>query len=301
MSTKQIMLLGANGQIGQALQHKPLPEGFVLAALSRADCDITDHRAVQNALQNLQPALVLNAAAMTNVDACEKDPALAAVVNFEATANLASQCSSNDIPLIQLSTDYVFDGRDGGKPYTVSDMMCPLNVYGESKMMGEEAIRQTHPWHIILRVSSVFSAFAANILTRTLNLIETKDELRLVTDQIAAPTYAPDIATALLHMAQQVITGKFDGFGTFHLTGEPATTRLEFAEAILEAYAPYATRRPKLLAALSTDFPGYAERPVYSVLDCSRIRSVYGIEQKPWRAGVIDAMAILMKNRSNAA
>jgi len=298
MKTQTIMLLGASGQIGQALQHQPLPPDWRLDCYSHAQLDITHHGAVQKMLAETQPALVINLAAMTAVDQCEKEQDKAVAINFEAAANLAAHCATNDIPLIHLSTDYVFDGRDGGRPYTTNHKMNPLSFYGHSKMMGEEAVRQTHSWHVILRVSSVFSEFGANLLPRLLHLIDTRDELRLVTDQIAAPTYAPDIALALVTIATGILQGKSDGFGTLHLCGEPACTRLQFTEAIAEAYRPYSNRTPKLLPALSSDFPGLAERPVYSVLDCSRIHKLYGIAQKPWRDGLRRAIASLQKQKA---
>ena len=293
MSIKRILLLGAAGQIGQALQHHNLPVDWQLGSLTRTECDITDRRSVQQAVQSFKPDLVINAAAMTAVDLCEKEQDKAMAVNFEAAATIAAQCSTHDIPLIHLSTDYVFDGHDGGRPYTVHHKMSPLSVYGHSKMMGEEAIRHSHPWHAILRVSSVFSEFGQNLLPRMLNLIDTRDELKIVTDQISCPTYAPDIAEALVTMTHGILAGTFDRFGTFHYCGEPAVTRMEFVQAIMASYAPYTDRRPTIGAALSTDFPGLAERPVYSVLDCKRIHDVYGIAQRPWQTGLAKAIGIL--------
>ena len=295
--SKRVMLFGAAGQVSQALRHEPLPEGWDLGLYTRAECDITSHGAVQSAMREFKPDLVINTAAMTAVDTCETQHDEAMAANFDAPANLASQCSALDIPLIHLSTDYVFDGKDGDIPYTTDAAMNPLSVYGHSKMMGEEAIRHGHPWHVILRVSSVFSAYGANLLPKMLQLLETRDELKIVTDQKGCPTAAPEIAKALLVMSDAILNGKSNGFGTFHLCGAGESTRFEFVEAILEAYLPYTTRRPVLKPALSSDFPGFAERPSYSVLDCSRILEVYGIAQKPWRDGLQDAMKQLMTER----
>ncbi len=301
MASKRIMLLGANGQVSQALRAEPIPTDWQLGAYGHAECDITDHRMVQETIQNFKPDLIINTAAMTAVDKCETDHAQAIAANFNAPANLAAQCSTLDIPLIHLSTDYVFDGADRNTPYATEDMMHPVNMYGDSKMMGEEAIRHTHPFHVILRISSVFSAYGTNLLTKMLQAIETKDELKIVTDQICAPTAAQDVARALIKITETLMHGKSGGYGTFHLCGTPAVNRLEFSQAMMDAYAPFTAKRPQILPALSSDFPGFAARPPYAVLECSKIRDVYGINQRPWREGLDEAMQILMQGRRQVA
>ncbi len=297
MSEKRIMLLGANGQIGQAFRAEALPADWQLGAYGHAELDIANHQAVRNAVIDFKPELIINAAAMTNVDAAEKDHQQALAVNFEALANIAALCSARDILCIHLSTDYVFDGQDGETPYTVDNQMHPLNAYGETKMMGEEALRHELAWHVILRVSSVFSAFGNNILTKLIGWIDERDEMKIVTDQKSCPTYAPDIAKALITMTTAMLKGKVDGFGTFHLCGAPAATRFEFMQAIMEAYAPFTDKRPGITPVLSADLPGFAPRPAYSVLDCAKISRVYGIEQKPWRESLNEAVKLLMRAR----
>jgi dTDP-4-dehydrorhamnose reductase len=290
---KRILLFGASGQIGQALVAESPSTDWELGAYGRAECDITDPRGTNKALRDFKPDLVINAAALTNVDVCEREPERAIATNFTAPANIAAQCSVLDIPLIQLSTDYVFDGRDGEVPYTTESQMCPLNVYADTKLMGEMAIRQELAWSVILRASSVFSSFGANLLTRTLSALATNDEVKIVSDQTSCPTYAPDLAKALIALTNGILRGQHDGFGVFHYCGEPAATRLRFTQAMMDAYAPYTAKRPRIVPALSADFPDLAERPAYSVLDCSKIRQTYGIEQKPWQDGLIEAIATL--------
>ena len=290
---KRLLLFGAGGQVGRAIQCQVLPPGYALDALDRAGCDILDHRAVQKVIDERKPDLVINTAAMTNVDQCEKEKEAAVKANFEAPANLAAQCASRDIPLIHLSTDFVFDGKDGEKPYAEDAVMCPLSVYGETKMLGEMAVQQGLAWHVVLRVSSVFSEFSQNILTRALSNLAQKDELKIVSDQKAGPTYAPDLAKTILTVADKILHGQHGGFGIFHYCGEPAVTRLQFMETVMEFYAPHTSKRPSILPALSSDFPGFAERPPYSVLDCAKIAKVYGIPQKPWRDGVQAAIMAL--------
>ncbi len=301
MSTgHHLMLLGANGQVGQALQHQPLPEGWELGLYDHTRLDITNTSAMRDAVEGFRPDIIVNAAAMTAVDKAEKEPDNARAVNFEGPAILAAQCSTRDIPLIHLSTDYVFDGRCD-TPYLPEDTMNPLNVYGQSKMMGEEAIRHELAWHVILRISWVFSAFGNNILKSTLKMIDERDELRMVTDQMGGPTYAPDVAVAIITIAKALLAGKSGGFGTFHYCGSPPCTRYELTEAIMQAYAPHTSRRPKITPTVSAEFASFAPRPSYSVLDCGKTEAIYGIKQRPWRESLIKAIQQLMSQRSSPA
>lgn len=288
------MLIGANGQLGQAIRHAHLPEGFVLHTYGHQECDLADPASVRFAVQGLKPDLIINLAAMTAVDKCETEVDAARAANFQGPANLAAQCLTLDIPLIQISTDYVFDGK-ATTPYLEDEPMAPANIYGESKMMGEEAIRHTLPFHVILRISSVFSEYGSNLLTRTLHTIDSKDEMKSVTDQTTCPTYAPDIADVVLAMGAAILRGKVDGFGTFHYCGLEPTTRFDFTREVISAYAPFSGRNPALLPALSSDFPGLAARPAYSVMNCDKLKRVYGLEQKSWKAGVKLAIEKLQK------
>ncbi len=295
--TKRVIVFGAVGQVGKSVMFAPRPEGWELLGLSRAECDITNHGQTQKALRDFQPDLVMNCAAMTAVDACETQKEQAIAANFDAVANLAAQCSVMDVPIIHLSTDYVFDGKDGEVPYKPDDLVNPLSLYADSKLMGEEALRHTHPWHVILRVSSVFSAYGQNLLPKIMQWIDTRDEIKVVTDQRSCPTYAPDIAQAMIVIAQKLLRGARTGYGTFHYCGEGPVTRYEFVQAVMETYAPYTDRRPKLIPALSSDFPGFAVRPAYSVLDCTSLTEAYGITQRPWREGLTGAMTLLTQER----
>ena len=289
---KKILLLGGNGQVGQALIAAARNENWEIKAPPREECDITQPRLTNKIIMHFKPDLIINSAAVTNVDQCEKEPAMAEAANFRGPANLAAQCSVHDIPLIHLSTDYVFDGDDGGVPYTEDVPMSPLGVYADTKMMGEMAVRQELAWSVVLRVSSVFSAFGNNLLIRMLAMLAKNDEVKIVSDQTSCPTYAPDIASTLVTLTNDILRGKHDGFGIFHYCGAPAATRLAFVEAIMDAYEPFAKKRTRILPALSSDFPG-ATRPPYSVLDCAKILKVYGIEQQDWKNGLGTALKIL--------
>ena len=298
MTQQRIMLLGAAGQIGQAMQYlaaqTALPADWKLGLFSRAECDITNPAALRASMQDFAPTLVINAAGLTNVDEAEKEPLTADAVNFHAVAQMAAQCSVLDVPLIHLSTDYVFDGLKT-TPYLPDDLMNPLNKYGASKLMGEESVRHELPFHVILRVSSVFSAFRRNIMTNIINTFQDQEELRVVSDMIAAPTPALDVAKTIITMGTALLGGKMDGFGTFHFCGAPACSRYEFTESLMKAYAPYAKHMPRLTAISSAEVAPLAKRPHYSVLDCAKINDVYGITQPNWQDGLSEAVDILVK------
>ena len=301
MTKKRVMLLGSSGQIGQAIRASALPIDWELGAFGHNECDITNHRNVQDVIQKFKPDIVINCAGMTAVDLCETEQEKAMATNFDAPANLAAQCSALDAPLIHLSTDYVFDGTDGARPYKPDDAMNPQTIYGQGKMMGEEALRHEHPWHVILRVSSVFSAFGHNLLTRTLERVETQDEIKIVADQISCPTPAPSVATTLIQISDAILGGKSNGFGVFHYCGTPAVSRHGFTEEIIKAYGSYTTKRPKLLKLEVGDLPNLAPRPSYSVLDCSKILEIYKITQPSWHEGLSEAIEKLMQNRKKVA
>lgn len=291
------MLIGANGQIGQAIRHQALPSNWVLGLYSRAEMDIADPAGVRRAVQNFKPDLVINAAGMTAIDEAERNPEAARDANFHAAAILAAQCSAHDTPLIHLSSAAVFDGEQN-TPYKPDDLMNPLNVYGQSKMMGEEAVRHELPWHVILRLSWVFSAFGNNLLTRTIRLIEKEKELCVSPDRLGAPAPASAVARAIIVMAKALLEGKAGGFGTFHFCGAPPCTPFDFAQAIVEAYAPFTARRPEITRLTEAEEALHARRPHYAVLDCAKIHNVYSIGQPTWRDGLTEAVQTLISRRS---
>jgi len=298
MAIPRLMLIGAPGQLGQAFRYvweqKADRPHWEIGAFGRRECDLTKPEEIKTVIHNYKPDLIINAGAITNVDEAERNENMATLVNFHAAANIAAQCSALDIPMIQLSTDYVFDGTKT-TPYTEEDQMNPINFYGASKMMGEEAVRQELAWHVILRVSSVFSAFRRNLLTSTIKMIEEQDELRIVTDIVSTPTPATHIVSAVITIAQALLNGKTDGFGIFQLCGTPSCSRYTLAQAMMESYAPHTTKRPAILPATCADFNSPAKRPAYSAMDCTKIKNVYGIEQRPWQEGLDEAMDILFK------
>jgi len=297
MVTTRVLIFGGNGQIGQALQNHPLPPDWQVGIYTHEQCDFLQPGAIGNAMRAFGPDLVINAAALTDIDLCEQEPDKAREINFHAVANIAGQCATLDAPLIHLSTDYVFDGTEG-RLYEPDDAMNPLNVYGQMKLLGEEAARHGTYWHVILRTSLVFSAFGNNVLTKTLHQLATQDEARAVADQFASPTSAMAVAEGIITIATAILNGKGNGFGTFHLCGEPAVTRFEFLQAIMEAYAPFTDRRPKLIPVLAADLKDRVPRPAYTPLNCDKTRDAYGILPRAWRDDLTIAVKQYIETRT---
>jgi len=282
----KILVPGANGQVGRELIHYGQQAGYELVAATRTDLDITDAHAVTRWLKQHQPQVLINAAAYTAVDKAEQEPVQAFAVNRDGAANLARACAEFSIPLLHISTDYVFDGRQSA-PYKEGDPVAPLGVYGESKWQGEQRVREYCPQHIILRTSWVFGAQGPNFVRTMLRLAREREELRVVADQRGCPTHAASIARALLQIASALAFRPGSVFGTYHYCGTPATSWHGFAEAIVAAARPLQALTVQRVTPISTEeFPTPAARPANSVLDCSRLQAVFAIQPDDWRSGL---------------
>lgn len=268
---KKILITGGNGQLAQALAHHENARHFQLTLCNRADMDITNPISIKNICDKLKPGIIINAGAYTAVDKAEQESEQADRVNHLGAKNMAEACAERSIPLIHLSTDYVFDGTSN-TPYTESDAPNPINIYGKTKWQGEEAIRASCSQHIILRVSGIFSAYGNNFFNTMLKLNKTKPDLRVVADQYTCPTYAGDIAGTLLTLIKNLTH-----FGTYHYCSTPPTSWHHFAEFILQRDIPTIT---------TAEYPTAAKRPMFSALDCSKIAADYGIEQPSWEKAV---------------
>lgn len=281
----KLVITGANGQVGWELSQRA--SGHDVAALDLAALDITNANAVERMLDHHQAEAVINAAAYTAVDKAEQESALAYAVNRDGPANLATCCARLGIPLLHISTDYVFDGHKES-PYREDDPVAPLGVYGLSKWEGEERVRDMLEHHIILRVSWVFGLHGHNFVKTILRLAQEREELRIVADQRGCPTFAGDIADVLLTMLERF--GE-KPWGTFHYCGTPATTWHGFAEAIVEGARQRGPLRvERVLPIASEDYPTPVKRPPSSVLDCGRLRRSFGIAPKSWQTGLDDLL-----------
>ena len=289
-----VLVFGAAGQVGRELVDLRWPDGLRAVGLNRAAADITDASAVAHALDVQKPALAVNAAAYTAVDKAEQDEARATAVNRDGAAIIAAACLGRRLPLIHLSTDYVFDGSKPGA-YHENDPVCPLGVYGASKQAGEAAIRDVLPRHVILRTAWVFGVHGNNFVKTMLRLGAERPALRIVADQLGCPTEAADIARAIARIAAALLdTQDARHFGTFHYAGQPPISWHDFAEQIFRRVAASGRPVPTLDAITTADYPTPARRPANSVLDSGKLGRVYGIAPCDWRAALDRVLATLL-------
>ncbi|WP_334127930.1 dTDP-4-dehydrorhamnose reductase [Sneathiella sp.] len=280
----KILVTGAGGQVGTALVERASAARLDLVALDRRALDITDAAAVARVLREIRPGVVINAAAYTAVDRAETEVEAAFAINALGPENLARAAKEMDIPLLHISTDFVFDGAKAGA-YVETDAVAPLNVYGQSKAEGEARIAAAMEKYIILRTAWVFGG-AQNFVNTMLRLGESRDELSIVDDQRGGPTPSLDIAAALLQMAERVAAPGFRDFGIYHYAGAPAVTWFGFARAIFAG-----RKAPKLTPIPSEAYPVPAVRPKNSVLDCRKIKRVFDIDQPDWQAALSKLLA----------
>ncbi|MFH2124425.1 MAG: dTDP-4-dehydrorhamnose reductase [Pseudomonadota bacterium] len=283
-----ILLTGANGQVGYEVTRLARERGCALTALTRRQLDIGDGEAVEQIISQLHPSLVINAAAYTAVDKAEQDVEAAMRANRQGPANLAASCRNHQIPLIHLSTDYVFDGCKAGA-YDEDDPVAPTGVYGLSKWEGEEEIRTRLRQHLILRVSWVFGPHGHNFVKTMLRLAAERDELRVVADQRGCPTCATHIAEALLTLAGKIREGIDDTtWGTYHFCGLPETTWHGFAETIIKEACNFGLLYHviPIHPIATSDYPTPARRPQNSVLDCHKIMRTFDMSPPNWQEGL---------------
>jgi len=255
---------------------------FGLIPISRAEWDMAkEPEKAAELIEQYQPAIVINPAAYTNVDGAEDDQETAFTINATAVCELAKACQQANIPLLHVSTDYVFDGTKE-MPYTEDDPINPINVYGKSKAEGERRVREVLNAHIILRTSWVFSAAGKNFVSTMRRLGKERDELKIVDDQRGGPTSADCIASLLMSIASQYVQDKAIPWGTYHYAGSPVVSWYEFAEAIFEEEAQ--DHRPKLIPCTSTEYPTKAQRPKNSALSTARIQREMGVLECDWVA-----------------
>lgn len=284
MANGPILLTGGSGQLATALAR--LGGALPLCHVGRPDFDFDRPDSIEASFHAAAPALVINAAAWTAVDAAEADPEGAARANRDGPAALARLCAASGIPLIHLSTDYVFDGLKGA-PYTESDAVAPTGVYGSSKLEGEHAVLAASPRAVVLRTSWVYAASGKNFVRTMLAAAERHRVLRVVADQRGCPTAADDLADAILRMVSVLEGGWRDRFGgVFHAAGSGWTTWHGLAEATFAAAARHGRMPPRVEPIATADWPTPARRPPDSRLDCSRLGHVFGIRLPAWQDGL---------------
>lgn len=275
MDKKKYLVTGANGQLGKELRElacdHPDVEFFFQ---SREDLPLENFEMIRTVFGVIKPDVFINCGAYTNVDKAETEKELAFVVNGEAVGVIAALCAEANARLIHISTDYVFDG-EGQQPYKETDYTSPVNTYGASKLLGEEHAFQLDPEAIVIRTSWVYSSFGKNFVKTMLKLMKERTEINVVNDQLGSPTYAADLACAILKIAK---ADNAEG-GIYHFSNEGDISWFDFAVAIAAFSGPSCQVQPIPTA----QFPTPAKRPAYSVMDKSRIKERFGLELKPWK------------------
>lgn len=282
--TPRLLVTGLHGQVAMSLVERAAMSGaFEVLAVGRPQLDLADPASIGSAIEAVSPDIVVSAAAHTAVDQAESEEDLAMLMNGVSAGEIAKAAARLGVPLIHLSTDYVFDGSKS-TPYREDDPVAPLGVYGRSKLAGERAIGEATDNHVILRTAWVYSPFGRNFLKTMLRLAETRDTLSVVSDQIGNPTSALDIADGILTVASNLLSDQSPALrGIFHMTGAGEGSWADFAEEIFSyarsANGPFATvnRIP------SSDYPTPAKRPANSRLDRARLRDVHGVALPPWQ------------------
>ena len=289
----KILITGAGGQVGQALA--AADSRYETIALGKDELDICALDQIESVFMQHAPDLVINAAAYTQVDRAEEQRALAFAINRDGVANLASACRNRGIPLLHISTDYVFDGSREGA-YAEDDPIAPLGVYGESKAEGEALLRRILPEHVILRTSWVFSATGNNFVKTMLRLGRERDTLGIVDDQYGCPTSARSIADVLITIAESYLGGGEVDWGTYHFRNDPPVTWYQFARTIFCLSQGY---EHLVVNPISSDaYPTPAVRPQNSVLACSKIEDRFGTSLVNWETElefVLDILGVKKK------
>ncbi|NIM96532.1 MAG: dTDP-4-dehydrorhamnose reductase [candidate division Zixibacteria bacterium] len=292
----KILVTGSQGMLGRDLLACLAQEGYAVVGIDLPELDITKAEDVFFCLGEVRPDIVINCAAYTAVDQAEREADLAFAVNRDGSANLAEACGCLGLPLVHLSTDYVFNGYSD-RPYREEDLANPISVYGRSKWEGEEVIRAKLVKYLILRTSWLYGVNGNNFVKTILRLAREREELRVVVDQQGCPTWTGDLAEALRVLIGRICEDqKKVEWGTYHFCGDGFTTWYDFAREILIRSSVLRTpTKVKLVPVTTGEYPTLAQRPKWSVLDCGKIQEVFGISSKPWREGLESMISDLPK------
>ncbi|OPB34314.1 dTDP-4-dehydrorhamnose reductase [Pseudomonas fluorescens] len=289
MAPLKILITGQHGQVSQELQQR-LQGLSELIVLGSKQLDLADADLIRQQVRAHRPGLIINAAAHTAVDLAESEPGAALAINAIAPGILAEEAKALGIPLIHYSTDYVFDGSKPG-PYTENDTPNPLGVYGQSKLAGEQAIAAVGGQYLILRTSWVYSSHGKNFLLTMQRLLQEKPQMRIVADQIGAPTWAGTIANSTRVLIEQWLAGKAGAWGVYHLTAQGETSWFGFAAAIGEQLRAEGKACAELEPIPSSAYPTPAQRPLNSRLDCTRLQQQWHVSQPQWQDALHECLA----------
>ena len=285
----KILITGQHGQVSRELQQRLQGLGE-LVVLGRDQLDLANPEQIRQQVRSHRPGLIINAAAHTAVDQAENEPDIAFAINATAPGVLAEEAKALGIPLIHYSTDYVFDGSKPA-PYTEDDVPNPLGVYGASKLAGERAIAAVGGQYLILRTSWVYSSHGKNFLLTMQRLLQEKPHMRIVADQIGAPTWAGTIADSTRALIERWQAGQAGEWGVYHLTAQGETSWFGFAQAIGEHLLAEGKACAALEGIPASEYPTPAKRPLNSRLDCSRLQQQWQVSQPQWREALRECLA----------
>lgn len=285
----KILIIGQHGQVSRHLQTS-LADVGTLQVLGRDALDLSQPNDLVAKVLARQPDLIINAAAHTAVDQAESETDLAHTINATAPGLLAEAATQLGVPLIHYSTDYVFDGSHTA-PYTEQDAPNPLSVYGASKLAGEQAIQAVGGEHLILRTSWVYSQYGRNFLLTMQKLLQEREELRVVADQVGAPTWAGTIAHSTRQLIERLRDGQPGAWGVYHLTASGETSWFGFAQAIGAQLAAQGKPCARLEPIPTSAYPTPATRPLNSRLDCSKLQREWGVSQPDWQQALLECLS----------
>jgi dTDP-4-dehydrorhamnose reductase len=301
MSRLRIAVTGCSGQVVRSLVERAAGTNADIICIGRPALDLGEldrghPDTIDRALTSIAADVLVGAAAYTDVNNAEAESGLADNINGRAPGLLAARAHALGIPMIQLSTDYVFDGTKQDA-YSEQDDICPINAYGRSKAAGERAVAAAHPRHVILRTSWVYSPFGRNFVRTMLDLARKQSEVRVVSDQIGHPTAAADIADGVLTVARNLIEAGGDArYGTFHMAAAGAVSWAQFAEAIFAASAQRGGPSARVVPIASTEYQTPARRPANSRLDCGKIARVHGVSLPQWQSSLGPCVARILEH-----
>ena len=289
----KILVLGADGQVGQCLANRLASTTYEIIFTNRSDIDITDVKGTRIKICSENPDVLINASAYTAVDKAESASVTADQVNHLAVDNLAKICVDIESVLIHISTDYVFDGS-ANSPYKEDAEANPSGVYGKTKLLGELAIQQSGCRYLIFRTAWLFSEYGNNFLKTMLHLGSQRDELNVVSDQIGCPTYAGDLTKIIAAALLRIEEDKCE-YGIYHYCGDTSCSRYDFAVQIFQEARKYGVRTPIVNPVVTSDYPTPAQRPSYSVLDNNKAFQAFGVSPSDWVVGIEHALHLMQE------
>ena len=292
MAILKILVVG-RGQLAVSVARAQRSDNVEVIAVGRPETDLTAPETISRAIDHYVPQVVINCAAYTGVDKAELEPVAAYAVNAEGAAHVARACAERAIPLIHLSTDYVFDG-DKPTPYSERDPVAPLSVYGSTKLAGEQLVAAGCMRHIILRTSWIFSPYGHNFVKTMLRLAKRQNQIRVVDDQLGNPTYAPHLAAAVVAIADSIGRKKgHDLWGIYHAAGSGEATWCELAREVFRKSLQLDGRTVSVLPITSAEYPTPARRPKNSRLSCTKLARTFGISLPDWQLGASECVHLL--------